>query len=87
MLHVYVGGQESRTEQLTFHLTGRAGEEKKAMEIKRVTKLRTVGQRMYPYYRMWPHPVDLLKATQKGQQPHIMAMEVSHREEPDKHPE
>ena len=68
MLHVYLGGQESRTELLTFKLAKRVGEDKKAMEVKRVIKLRTVGHRDYSVC-MWPHLIAVLKATRKGYNP------------------
>ena len=71
---------------LTFNLAKRVGEDKKAMEVKRVIKLRTVGHRDYSV-RMWPHPIAVLKATQKGLQPHVIVIETSTWDEPDRHPD
>ena len=85
MLHVFCRGQETGKELLTFSLEKWEGEKKKAMEIKRVVRLRTAGQRTYSF-RMWPHPIDVLKATQQGHQPQIIAYETSDRDEPDHHP-
>ena len=36
---------------------------------------------------MWQHPFDVLKATQRGEVLHILAMMTSHRDEPHSHPE
>ena len=60
MLHVDVGGQESHTQRLIFNLGRKDGELKEAMEVKRVVRLRTVGQKKKTH-RMWPHPMDALK--------------------------
>ena len=56
------------------------------MEVKRVGRLRTVGQKKKTH-RMWLHPMDVLKATQRGQEPHIISCGISDREEVDRHPE